>query len=56
MSDIRSFTPLWGEWEIEPISEVRLAIGEGSFGKVYKGVREEYGRKYECAIKHISFR
>jgi len=54
MSDIRSFTPLWGEWEIEPISEDRLAIGEGSFGKVYKGVREEFGRRYECAIKHIS--
>ena len=48
MSDIKSFTPLWGVWEIES------TIGEGSFGKVYKAVREEFGRRYECAIKHIS--
>ena len=54
MSDIRSFAPLWGVWEIEPFSEDRLAIGEGNFGKVYKAVREDFGRRYECAIKHIS--
>jgi len=54
MSDIRNFTPLWDAWEIEPISEDRLAIGEGSFGKVYKAFREDFGRRYECAIKHIS--
>jgi len=48
MSSINSFTPLWGVWEIES------TLGEGSFGKVYKAVREEFGRRYECAIKHIS--
>ena len=47
MSNIQSFTPLWGVWEIES------DIGEGSFGKVYKAVRKEYGRTYYCAIKHI---
>jgi len=42
------FTPLWGVWEIES------TIGEGSFGKVYKAYREEFGQRYTCAIKHIS--
>jgi|GEM_PF-6374500 len=48
MSDIKNFTPLWGVWEVESI------LGEGSFGKVYKAVREDFSGKYECAIKHIS--
>jgi len=48
MSDINDFVPLWGIWQIDSL------IGEGSFGKVYKAVREEFGNKYYCAIKHIS--
>lgn len=48
MSDVCQFTPLWGEWEIESI------IGEGSFGKVYKAFRNDFGHKYYSAIKHIS--
>jgi len=48
MSDINKFTPLWGVWEIEEL------LGEGSFGKVYKAVRNDFGRRYECAIKHIA--
>ena len=48
MSGIKKFTPLWGIWEIEGL------LGEGSFGKVYKAYREEFGKKYFCAIKHIS--
>jgi len=48
MSDISNFTPIWGVWEIES------TLGEGGFGKVYKAYREEFGRRYECAIKHIS--
>ncbi|MCL2082889.1 MAG: protein kinase [Oscillospiraceae bacterium] len=48
MSDIQKFEPLWGVWKIESV------LGEGSFGKVYKAVREEFGKEYYCAIKHIS--
>jgi len=48
MSDINKFLPLWGIWQIED------QIGKGSFGCVYKAFREEFGKKYYCAIKHIS--
>jgi len=48
MPDIHAFAPLWGIWEIESL------IGEGSYGKVYKAVREEFGNRYYCAVKHIS--
>ncbi len=48
MSDIMKYVPLWGIWQID--SE----IGSGSFSRVYKAVREEFGNKYYCAIKHIS--
>ena len=37
----------WGEWGIAEY------IGEGSFGKVYRIVREEYGFTYESALKVI---
>ncbi|MBP3414527.1 MAG: leucine-rich repeat domain-containing protein [Clostridia bacterium] len=48
MSDIKSFEPLWGTWRIlEP-------IGEGSFGKVYRAERTDFGNRYFSAIKHIS--
>ncbi len=49
MSDIKQFEPLWGLWRTEG-----APIGEGSFGVVYKAVREEFGKKYYAAIKHIS--
>lgn len=48
MSDIKQFEPLWGVWRTEQL------IGEGSYGKVYRAVREEFGTKYYSAIKHIS--
>lgn len=50
MSDIHSFTPLWGSWEIDEL------IGQGSHGKVYRAHRNEYGQSktYYSAIKHIS--
>ena len=48
MLEISKFFPLWGVWEVEAV------LGEGSFGTVYKAVRKEFDRKYECAIKHIS--
>jgi len=39
---------IWKEWKLDGI------IGEGSFGKVYKAKREEYGETYYSAIKVIS--
>ena len=48
MSDIRQYEPLWGSWHVESL------IGEGSFGKVYKVCREEFGKKYYSAVKIIS--
>ena len=48
MNDIKQFEPLWDVWKTEAL------IGEGSYGKVYRAVREEFGRKYYAAIKHIS--
>lgn len=48
MDEIKKFEPLWGVWRTEAL------IGEGSYGKVYRAVREEFGRKYYAAIKHIS--
>ena len=39
---------IWSEWKI-----VKL-IGEGSFGNVYKAVREEHGVTSYAAIKVIS--
>lgn len=37
----------WGVWKIDQL------IGEGSFGKVYKIIREELGHTYEAALKVI---
>lgn len=48
MSDIMSFSPLWGEWYIKEL------IGKGTFGAVYKAEKNEYGNTYTSAVKHIS--
>jgi len=49
MSDIRQFSPLWGEWEIDS------KLGEGSFGAVWKIRRNTIsGKVYYAAVKHIS--
>jgi len=48
MSDIHAYAPLWGSWHIESL------IGEGSFGKVYKVRKEEFGKTYYSAVKIIS--
>ena len=39
---------LWGVWTIEE------KMGSGSFGTVYKAKKEELGKTYYAAIKHIS--
>jgi len=48
MPDITQYAPLWGSWHIESL------IGEGSFGKVYKVHKEEFGKTYYSAVKIIS--
>ncbi|MDR1471412.1 MAG: serine/threonine-protein kinase [Synergistaceae bacterium] len=48
MSDIRKYEPLWGSWYVESM------IGEGSFGKVYKVRKSEFGKAYYSAVKAIS--
>ena len=46
--DIKDFEPLFGSWYVESL------IGSGSFGKVYKIKREEFGAVYHSALKWIS--
>ncbi|MDR2355899.1 MAG: Ig-like domain-containing protein [Clostridiales Family XIII bacterium] len=48
MADIREYEPLWGSWRVD------APIGEGSFGKVYRVSREEFGRTYYAAVKILS--
>ena len=48
MANIEQYAPLWGSWHIE------FLIGEGSFGKVYKVRKEEFGKTYYSAVKIIS--
>ena len=48
MTEIKQYEPLWGSWHVES------PIGEGSFGKVYRLRREEFGKVYHSAVKLIS--
>jgi serine/threonine protein kinase len=48
MTDIKQYEPLWGSWYVDSM------IGEGSFGKVYKARREEFGKTYYSVVKIIS--
>jgi serine/threonine protein kinase len=48
MPDIKQYEPLWGSWYIES------PIGEGSFGKVYRVKKEEFGKTYYSAVKMLS--
>jgi serine/threonine protein kinase len=48
MPDIKQYEPLWGSWYVDKL------IGEGSFGKVYRVKREEFGKTYYSAVKLIS--
>lgn len=47
-NDIYKYQPLWGNWYID------MPIGKGSFGSVYKIIREELGHTYTSAVKIIS--
>ncbi len=42
------FSPLWGNWYLKE------KIGKGSYGSVYKAVKQEYNNTYVSAVKHIS--
>ncbi|MDR2179379.1 MAG: serine/threonine protein kinase [Synergistaceae bacterium] len=48
MTDIKQYEPLWGSWLVESL------LGEGSFGKVYKVKKEEFGKSYYSAVKILS--
>ncbi len=48
MSDIKQYEPLWGSWYIDE------QLGEGSFGKVYRVHKDEFGRLYYAAVKMLS--
>ena len=48
MDIIRRFEPLFGVWHAESF------IGAGSFGRVYKIYREEFGERFYSALKYIS--
>jgi serine/threonine-protein kinase len=46
--EIARLEQVWPEWKIDSL------LGEGSFGKVYKAVREEHGLTTYSAIKVVS--
>ena len=48
MTDIKKYEPLWGAWQVDAV------LGEGSFGKVYRVRREEFGKTHYSAVKLIS--
>lgn len=48
MTDIKQYEPLWGSWHVESL------IGEGSYGKVYKIRKDEFGKTYHSAVKILS--
>ncbi|MDR2572474.1 MAG: protein kinase [Oscillospiraceae bacterium] len=45
---IERLSQVWSDWKVDSL------IGEGSFGKVYKAVREEHGMTTYSAIKIVS--
>jgi serine/threonine-protein kinase len=45
---IENIDKVWPNWRVE------RPLGEGSFGKVYKAVREDHGFATEAAIKVVS--
>lgn len=48
MTDIKQYEPLWGSWYVDE------QLGEGSFGKVYKVHKDEFGKLYYAAVKMLS--
>jgi len=48
MDDIKWYEPLWGSWYVDKM------IGEGSFGKVYRVKKVDFGKLYYSAVKIIT--
>ncbi len=48
MEYVKRYEPVWGSWSIDSF------IGDGSFGKVYRVSKEDWGFKYISALKFIS--
>ena len=49
MSDIiHQYEPLWGSWHVDTL------LGSGSFDKVYRVRKTEFGQMYYSAVKIIS--
>ncbi len=46
--DIKKYEPIFGEWTVAE------CLGKGSYGSVYKIVREDFGITYASALKVIS--
>ena len=44
----KRYEPIFGSWKIKEL------IGEGSFGKVFRIEREDFGRTYKAALKAIT--
>jgi len=44
---IKAFEPIWDGWKLDSF------VGEGSYGRVYKAIRQTRGRYYISAVKHI---
>ena len=44
----KSMEPFWGVWRIDKL------IGEGAFGKVFRIVRNDFGKEYKSALKIIT--
>ncbi|MCL1918729.1 MAG: serine/threonine protein kinase [Peptococcaceae bacterium] len=45
---ISKYEPLWGTWYVDSL------LGSGSFGRVYKIHRQEFGKTYTSAVKILS--
>lgn len=45
---LAALQPFWGAWYLDAM------LGEGSYGKVYRIYREEFGERYEAALKWMS--
>lgn len=48
VNNVPDLSKIWPEWKVVK------KVGEGSYGKVYRCVRDEYGINSVCAIKIIS--
>lgn len=48
INDYKKYEPIFGNWQLQKL------LGEGSYGAVFEIIREEFGVKYDAALKIIS--